>query len=235
MIKTFSEFKRMKKMRILNFNTRFGGEKRTYKIVDYLLNNEFDLIILTEFIKNDNGSEIIEKLISKGYKTQPSNNKGDLRPFIASKKSVVVKAVEDRWVEVYVPEMDLHVLGVYVPSSETGKDLFWKKILDYAGNNSDKQVMITGDFNTDNSSTDQTGSDSNLGKLEGLGYLNLWKYNSINEMKPYPVEKPNDDGFKLDHAFISSGLAAILEDVSIYPDAKIRKTKSSDNSPLVVI
>ena len=42
-------------MRILNFNIRFGCEKRTAKIVDYLLNNDFDMIVLTEFVKNDNG------------------------------------------------------------------------------------------------------------------------------------------------------------------------------------
>lgn len=222
-------------MRILNFNTRFGGEKRTYKIVDYLLNNDFDLIILTEFIKNDNGSEIIDKLIAKGYKTQPSNNDGELGPFIASKEPFVAKAVEDRWVEVYIPWMDLHVLGVYVPSSVTGNDKFWKKILDYAEANSDKQVMITGDFNTDNDSLDKTVSDSNLDKLEELGYINLWKYNSINEIKPFTVVPPKDDGFKLDHAYISSGLASILEDVSVYPDSKIRKPEISDDSPLVVI
>ena len=60
-------------MRVLNFNIRFGGEKRTSKIVDYLLGNDFDMIVLTEFIKNDNGNGIIRKLVEKGYKTQPSN------------------------------------------------------------------------------------------------------------------------------------------------------------------
>ena len=76
-------------MRILNFNIRFGGEKRTYKIVDYLLNNDFDMIVLTEFIKNDNGKEIIAKLVEKGYKTQPSNENGELGSFIASKEEFI--------------------------------------------------------------------------------------------------------------------------------------------------
>ena len=106
-----------KSMRILNFNIRFGGEKRTYKIVDYLLNNDFDMIVLTEFIKNDNGNEIIPKLVEKGYKTQPSNENGELGSFIASKEEFITKNVEDRWVEVYIPMMDLYVLGVYVPDN----------------------------------------------------------------------------------------------------------------------
>lgn len=223
-------------MRILNFNTRFGGEKRTYKIVDYLLNNDFDLIFLTEFIKKDNGNEIIEKLIDKGYKTQPSNKDGDIGAFIASKEPFIAGAVEDRWVEVYILKMDLHVLGVHVPTSSEEKNIFWKKILDYAQTNSNSQVMITGDFDIDPTSDDPDEIDLEyLDKLEGLGYINLWKYNAVNEIKPYPIEKPKYEGFKLDHAFISSSLAAILEDVSIHPDSKIKKTNKSDDSPLVVI
>ena len=123
-------------MRILNFNIGFGGEKRTSKIVDYLLNNDFDMIVLTEFVKNDNGQEIISKLVEKGYKTQPSNENGELGSFIACKENFLTKNIQDRWVEIYIPRIDLKVLGVYAPVRPgKEKDLFWKKILDYAEDN----------------------------------------------------------------------------------------------------
>ena len=50
----FSFDSRGSKMRILNFNIRLGGGKRTPQILNYLISNDFDLIVLTEFIKNKN-------------------------------------------------------------------------------------------------------------------------------------------------------------------------------------
>jgi exodeoxyribonuclease III len=230
---------RVQKMRILNFNIRFGGEKRTAKIVDYLLNNDFDMIILTEFVKNDNGKEIIGKLVDKGYKTQPSNENGELGSFIASKEEFITRNVDDSWAEVYIPTMDLYVLGVYVPDrSGTEKNLFWKKILDYAEKNLNKKVLITGDFNgcTKEGSSNKTEYNAeDLMKLEELGYIDLWKYNSTEGSEGYTWFHYSGTGFRLDYAFVSPKLAVTLEDVSVYSDSQIRESKISDHSPLVVI
>ena len=226
-------------MRILNFNIRFGCEKRSAKIVDYLLNNDFDMIVLTEFVKNDNGKEIISKLVDKGYKIQPSNENGELGPFIACKEVFVTKNVEDRWVEVYIPKMDLYVLGVYVPDTYgVEKNQFWKKILDYAEKNNDKKVLITGDFNSCSKEDTASKSEYNskdLLKLGELGYIDLWKYNSKDESDSYTWFHYSGTGFRLDYAFVSSKLAVTLEDVSVYSDSQIRESKISDHSPLVVI
>ncbi len=226
-------------MRILNFNIRFGGEKRTSKIVDYLLNNDFDMIVLTEFVKNDNGQEIISKLVEKGYKTQPSNVNGELGSFIACKEEFVTKNVFDRWVEIYIPKMDLNVLGVYVPDTAgTEKNQFWKEILEYAQKNEDKKVLITGDFNscTKEDSGNQTEYNAkDLLKLGELGYIDLWKYNSTEESEGYTWFHYSGTGFRLDYAFVSTKLALTLEDVSVYSDSQIREAKISDHSPLVVI
>ncbi len=225
-------------MRVLNFNIRFCGEKRTSKIVDYLLGNDFDMIVLTEFIKNDNGNGIIRKLVEKGYKTQPSNMDSGMGSFIASKETFVTKNITDRWVEVYIPKIDLHVLGVYVPDNVgMEKNLFWKKILDYARGNVNKKVMITGDFNrcTKEDSSNESGYSKELMKLEELGYIDLWKYNETVESGGYTWFHPPVNGFRLDYAFVSPELALTLEDVSIYSDSQIRKSKLSDHSPLVVV
>jgi exonuclease III len=226
-------------MRILNFNIRFGGEKRTQKILDYLFNNDFDLIMLTEFIKNDNGREIIGKLVDKGYKTQPSNKESGMGSFIASKEAFVTKNVEDKWTEVYIPKMDLYILGVYVPDhSGAEKNLFWKKILDYAEKNIDKNVLITGDFNScdkEDSSIRTEYNSKDLIKLGELGYIDLWKYNPTEESVEYTWFHYSGIGFRLDYAFVSPKLVLSLEDVSVYSDSQIRKAKISDHSPLVVI
>ena len=91
-------------MKILNFNIQFGGGKRTQEILDYILNNDFDLIVLTEFVNNNNGQQVIDRLVDRGYKTQSSNENKNLGSFIACKEDFLTKNVEDRWAEVYIPK-----------------------------------------------------------------------------------------------------------------------------------
>ncbi|MEG3225528.1 MAG: hypothetical protein BME94_08510 [Methanobacteriales archaeon Met13] len=116
-------------MKTVNFNIRFCGQKRTPEIINYLISNDFDLIILTEFIKNDNGNDIINSLINQGFYTQTSNEDNGYGSFIASKNDFLTKSLEDRWAEVYIPKMDLYVLGVYVPDQPGAyKNIFWQNI-----------------------------------------------------------------------------------------------------------
>ena len=61
-------------MRILNFNIRFGGGKRIQLILDFILSNDFDLIVLTEFVKNNHGQEPINYIITLLEHLKPNNN-----------------------------------------------------------------------------------------------------------------------------------------------------------------
>jgi exodeoxyribonuclease III len=73
------------------------------------------ILFLTEFVKNNHGQEIIDKLVDEGYNTQSSNDDKNLGSFIACKENFEVKMIDDRWTEVYIPKLDLNVLGVYIP------------------------------------------------------------------------------------------------------------------------
>jgi exodeoxyribonuclease III len=225
-------------MRILNFNIRYGGGKRTQEILDYMLINNFDLIVLTEFVNNDNGQIIIDNLVDNGYTTQYSNEDKNLGCFFACKEDFIINNVMDRWVEVYIPKMDLNVLGVYIPvSGGTEKNLFWKKILDYSSKNIDKNVLIMGDFNSCTKDDSANGTDYNpkdLIKLEELGYMDLWKFNSDDDSDRYTWYHHIGTGFRIDYAFVSPKLASTLDNVSAFQDSNIRKSKISDHSPLVI-
>ena len=225
-------------MRILNFNIRFGGGKRTQEILDYTLNNDFDLIVLTEFVNNKNGQIIIDSLVDHDYKVQPSNDDGSLGSFIACSENFVTNNIEDRWAEVYIPDVDLYILGVYVPvSGGSEKNLFWRRILDYSQEHVDKNVMIMGDFNscTKDDSANQTDyNPKDLIELEELGYIDLWKSYSIDESDRYTWYHPTGTGFRIDYAFVSPRLAASLQEVSAFQDSELRESKISDHSPLVI-
>ena len=225
-------------MRILNFNIRFGGGKRTQEILDYTLNNDFDLIVLTEFVNNKNGQIIIDSLVDHGYKVQPSNDDGSLGSFIACRENFVTNNIKDRWAEVYIPDMDLYILGVYVPvSGGFEKNLFWRRILDYSQEHVDKNVMIMGDFNSctkDDSGNQTDYNPKDLIELEELGYIDLWKSYRIDESDRYTWYHPTGIGFRIDYAFVSPRLGASLQGVSAFQDSELRESKISDHSPLVI-
>lgn len=225
-------------MRILNFNIRFGGQKRTPKIVNYLVSNDFDLIILTEFIKNNNGNDIIHSLCNQGYYTQFSNEEGGYGSFIASKNDFVTKSVEDRWTEVYVPKLDLHILGVYVPDQHGAiKNAFWLNILEYAEKHTKENVLITGDFNSCTKDDSSNGTEyyaKELKELEDLEYSDLWKNYSKDESDRYTWFYHSGDGFRLDYAFVSPQLAQSLNEVRVWHESEMRENKVSDHSPLCI-
>ena len=223
-------------MRILNFNIRLGGGKRTPQILNYLTSNDFDLIVLTEFIKNKKGEYIINCLSTQGYFIQISNENGGYGSFIASKHDFVTKCAEDRWAEVYIPKIDLHVLGVYVPD-QTGayKNVFWQKILEYAAKHNQENVLISGDFNSCIKEDSSNGTEyyaAELNKLERIGYNDLWNCYSNDKSNRYTWFYHSGEGFRLDYAFVSLQLAQRLNEVRVWHESEVRENKVSDHSPL---
>ena len=225
-------------MKLISLNLRFGGQKRTPQIIDYLLDEDADLMVLTEFMMNEKGKDIIPKISQKGYNTKPSNNDGSMGSFIASKNDFVTKSVFDRWTEVYIPKNDLYVLGVYVPDQPGAeKNKFWKRMLEYAKNNIEKHVLITGDFNSctkEDSSNATEYYAKELMKLEEIGYIDMWKSYSREGSPRYTWFYHSGEGFRLDYAFISPKLAASIDEVKVYHDSDIREEGMSDHSPLIM-
>jgi exonuclease III len=226
-------------MKISNLNIRLGGSKRRNPLIlDYLLKSDSELIILTEFIYNESGKQIIKELESHGYQTQPSNTEGGYGSFIASRIEMKVEKVEDRWGEVYLPEFDLNVLGVYFPA-QVGKEKndFWKKVLEYSENNSDKNILITGDFNScskDDSENMTEYNPQDLEKLESLSYIDLWKISSSDDAHKYTWFYHDNTGFRIDYAFVSTTLHSNIKDVSVIHDSDVRESKISDHLAMIV-
>jgi len=225
-------------MKLISLNLRFGGQKRTPQIIDYLLSEDADLMVLTEFMMNEKGKEIIRKISQKGYNIKPSNDDGSMGSFIASKSDFVTKSVFDRWIEVYIPKNDLYVLGVYVPDQPGAeKNIFWKRILEYAKNNIEKNVLITGDFNSCTKEDSSNGTEyyaKELMELEDMKYIDLWKNYSKEGSPRYTWFYHSGEGFRLDYVFISPKLAASMDEIIVYHDFNVREAKISDHSSLIL-
>lgn len=230
-------------MKIVSLNIRLGGGNRTLGIIDYLLSKESDLVVLSEFKHNKNGDNIIKSLTENCYYVQTSDKEDKLGVLVASKEELIRKESKDRWSEISLKNHMLTVLGVYVPTGSADqryKDKVWQRILKYAEKNMDKPAIITGDFNSCTSENSENKTEYNpndLKKLQNLGWIDSWENNCINKKDKYTWYSTANNGFRLDHAFISPKLAS--EDITVTHDSSVRKYKDNgkrltDHSALIV-
>lgn len=137
-------------MRLTSMNLRFGGQSRTDSILNYIKNQNPNILVLGEYKDDPNGQKIKTTLQEEGFYFEES---GDdvLGVLVASKHPFTTTDKSSRWVEIELKDNDLKVLGVYVPTGSGDKefkDSFWQEILNYAQENQDKNCIITGDFNS---------------------------------------------------------------------------------------
>ena len=94
-----------------------------------------------------------------------------------------------------------------------------------------------GDFNSctkDDSANGTVYNPKDLIKLEEIGYIDLWKFNSKEDSDRYTWYHPTGTGFRIDYAFVSHVLNETLEEVSSFQDRKIRESKISDHTSLII-
>lgn len=228
-------------MKIVSLNIRFGGGNSTPNIIDYLLNNESDLIVLSEFKHNKNGDIIIKSLTENGYYVQTSDKEDLLGVLVASKDELVRGEIKDRWSEISLKNSMLNVLGVYVPTSanKSYKDIFWQRILNYAEKNMDKLAIITGDFNSccsEDSENKKEYNPEDMIKLRSLGWIDTWEKNCTDKSDRYTWYSTANNGFRLDYTFISPKFAS--KDITVTHDSSVRKyidgKRLTDHSALIV-
>jgi exodeoxyribonuclease III len=137
-------------LRFVTLNLHWGGEKRIDSILDYLMGQNSDFLVLSEYKDNINGQKIKETLTNEGFSYKMSND-DLLGVLIASKHDFTVIKRERRLVGIELSDYNLRILGVCVPTGSNDKrfkDVVWKKILQFAQENKDIPCIITGDFNS---------------------------------------------------------------------------------------
>lgn len=213
----------MDTLKILTWNIRQGGKKAIRQIVDSLLSHHADLIVLTEYKNNDAGMYLISELKQAGQlyiqSSQPPNKEnGVLIVSTYQLKKCVVPFSEQhgshRWNEVYIPSLQLFLLGVHVPNvNETyDKHFFWKQIMQYAYQRRNDRAMIIGDFNTARRDEKKNAplkySDFIMTLMEN-GWVDAWKQIHKDKLDHTWFSHKNN-GFRLDYLFLSPKLSDSL-------------------------
>lgn len=224
-----------------------------------LLAHHPDLVLLTEF-RTTIGGQIAGVLADHGlhhqHSTAPPRGSNGLLlasrfPFSVATDHPLPSTLRPyRWLDAYLPALDLTLTGVHVPddSRPTPKARFWQAMLDTARRHQHTRHLFMGDLNTGRHFIDEPartfGCTVMLGAVCTLGYQDAFRtiHGSRREATwepPYPrpefsrrpaLPRPLDHsrGFRLDTALLSGPLCRDLHE-AWYSHAE-RAARVSDHS-----
>lgn len=229
-------------MKVLCWNIRHGGRKNRDRVLERCLHHDADIIVLTEFRKNDVGDFFIQSLREHGWHHAAS---GDAEPkvntiLVASKHPIVEASPLEpslgkphRMIDVRLD--GLFLTTVFMPNRKE-KFPYWEAVIETGRNRLGEDALFIGDFNTGRHHLDERGATflaaHHMETLEALGFADLWRRENPDKREFTWYSPQAHNGFRLDHAFASPSLAARVSDVR-YSHLE-REAKISDHSALLV-
>lgn len=234
-------------MKLLTWNIRQGGGKRLMAIRERIEAHSPDVIVLTEF-RTSSSQALARDLCCRGWSHQVSTSPpprvnglliASRSPLVQRPQHPSAPTADFRWVEVELVGANLCIAGVYIPdfrgSAGDLKAPYWQSLLNMAKLRSQERQVFLGDFNTGKHYRDEAGAtfqcDQCMDELEGLGWVDAWRaiHKDATEFTWY---SNRNNGFRLDHAFLSPSMAPSLAN-AMYSHRE-REDKVSDHSPLVI-
>jgi exodeoxyribonuclease III len=225
--------------KILSWNIQQGGGSRTAGIAAALTDTAFDVIILSEFKNNENGTYLQKHLMKNGFHFQvvTGANSSDNTVLIATKHPgepqlytnadpvfthniATAKFAAFNVMGVYLPHKKKHTLLPFITNEVT---------------NSQMPFIIAGDYNTGKNFIDQKGDSfwyqHELLQLEKAGYIDAYRLNNLNT-EEYSWYSHQGNGYRYDHTYIHQTIAPIVS--ACYYLHNWRLNKLSDHSPMVL-
>jgi exonuclease III len=127
--------------------------------------------------------------------------------------------------------------GVHVPCDgrDSGRVAFFRSLVGAARSRAGEDYVLIGDFNAGRHRLDEEGATFScvrfLGELATMGYADAWR-TLHPEGREYTWYSHTGSGFRIDHAFVSPGLAPRLR--SCWYSHQERELGLSDHSAMVV-
>lgn len=203
-----------------------------------------DVIVLTEF-RTTTGGQIRGVLAEHGWPYQLTSEPGPQTNgiLIASRRPIAPAPTPPgladgrRWLHVRLVDSGIEVAGVHAPCTGPMRErhAFWRKVVRAADGGRHGAFVLIGDFNTSPRGRDDGGHRlpcwNHLRDLSALGYVDAWRRLNPGRSE-FSWFGPGDTGVRIDHAWVSSGLADRLRRAALLHD--LRESGTSDHSCLVV-
>ena len=126
------------------------------------------------------------------------------------------------------------VIGVYMPNL-LAKIPYWEALIAGLSLQSSKRALAIGDFNTCRPYVDEAGAidatSHYLDAIEQIGFRDLWRHRHPDR-REYSWFSTRNNGFRIDHAFLSQELAACAGTVHYSHEERVAGL--SDHTPLIL-
>jgi exodeoxyribonuclease III len=228
-------------MRLLAWNIRQGGGSRLGRIADALARHEADVLVLSEYRGGASATRLLGALNTLGYAyvtalAPPPRFNGVLigarRPFL--EHSGIGSGLPEPYRVVSVEFAAFRLIGVYMPNL-LAKIPYWEALITALKCKGGEHALAVGDFNTCRPYLDEAGAiDKTAHYMDSIaetGFCDLWRrrYPAVRE---YSWFSTRGNGFRIDHAFLSDGLAARAGTIRYSHEERLAGI--SDHSPLIV-
>ena len=228
-------------MKILTLNIRHGGGNRVNTIMSRLMNQDADILVVTEFRENRNSLKIKESLKENGYYWQASCMKAAKTNSILVASRLEFKhapllelpeSCSNRILMARFP--DFVLLAVYFAQREEKQNLF-----NYISESCIPLLLprglIMGDFNTGKPYLDEQAKTFScidaFVNLEKFGLIDSWRSRNP-ERKEFSWYSHAGNGFRIDHVFCTSGLNEAIKNIGY--DHAPRIEGETDHSAMYV-
>jgi exodeoxyribonuclease III len=214
-------------LKLLAWNIKSGGGKRTHAIADAVARHDPGVVVLTEY--RPSSTPLLECLQDAGFThtalSKPKSRIGGVAilsklPIRNEMVSEQMGAFESRLLTVEIPDARLRVCGIYGPQRGEAFDDCWQSALEVLRACTQEPLLVTGDFST---GEPLRGHFAELGEM---GYVDLWR------RQHGAGDSARGNGSRIDHAFGTSSLLPRVRRCD-YSHAE-RQQKLSDHSPIIV-
>jgi exodeoxyribonuclease III len=228
-------------MRLLAWNIRQGGGSRLARITDALTRHEADVLVLSEYRGGAPATRLLGALSTLGYAyvtalAPPPRFNGVL---IAARcafleHSGIGSGLPEPYRVVSVEFAAFRLVGIYMPNL-LAKIPYWEALIAALKANAGEHALAMGDFNTCRAYLDEAGAIDKtahyMDKIAEIGFCDLWRRRHP-AVREYSWFSTSGNGFRIDHAFLSAGLAAQAGPIRYSHEERLAGL--SDHSPLIV-
>ena len=222
-------------MKLLALNIRQGGGTRIDSICSYLIAQDCDALVISEFRRNTPGDQLIEALRQAGFSHIHHNNTDSKQNsvMLATKQAsnlLKIDGCSNEWSLIGINWAGLQLVGTYFPQRKDKAGVF--NTLETMASS---DLLAIGDFNTGSNVLDSEGakfhSADQFVNLANTTLTDLWRTHNGELAKEYSWYSNAGNGFRIDHAL--AGVKATSRCVACYYDHSTRDTLT-DHSALIV-
>jgi exonuclease III len=222
-------------MQLLALNIRQGGGTRIAAIADYLVEQNCNALVISEFRRNASGDQLLARLRQAGYSyfhyndTEPKQN----TVMVATKQPstpIDINGCSNGWSLAGVTWDGIQLVGVYFPQRKDKAGVF-----DTLETMASSNLLAIGDFNTGSNALDAQGAKFHCADqfvhLANDTLTDLWRIHNGQQTQEFSWYSRASNGFRIDHALAGAGAASRC--VGSYYDHSTRDA-FTDHSGLIV-